>query len=97
MGAPTVADALMGLSAFGRQQAGFSLVEEPETLFRRAYENPERVLAAEFESCFQGILPLAHIRFRFLVGCGSCAGGNPGFAGCDVSKNTFTIFTQVRQ
>ena len=57
-GAPTVAEALEELAAFGRQHARFRLVEEHEGLFQRAYENLETRVAAEFESYIDGALPL---------------------------------------
>ena len=70
-GAPTVAEALEELAAFGRKHAGLRLVEEHEGLFQRAYENLESRVAAEFE--FLTALCHCHCAhsFRFLVGCRS--------------------------
>ena len=62
-GAPTVAEALQVLAAFGRTHPGSRLTDEHDGLVQRTCENFETRVAAEFESC-------AH-SFRFLVGCKS--------------------------
>ena len=67
-GAPTVAEALEGIVAFGRQHAGFRLVEEHEGLFEREFGNLETRVAAEFDSHIHGSFPLL-LRPLVLVSC----------------------------
>ena len=83
--------------AFGFRQttSRFQLGGGTRNTFPTSVRESRESFGRRVRILLSGHLATAHIRFDFLLGAGAAA--QVEILGCDVSKNTFTIFTQVRQ